>query len=926
MPPPNISLIQYVNNNLTITGYAFLNPVAILGISCINLVISATNVMTCQLQDVPNRQYNIQVECYGQISNVYSFTTPIYSWMTSVNLRVPLEESKVTVTGVNLAATTIFTIGGTNLNLASRSINANNTAFEVDIPANPVAGKVINYVLSSTGMTVINNVVINSTYTGITIMDDDVVQNGNKITITGTNFDLYNGNFSLNVGNASYDILCPNFVSCITTVPNTATNGLFVIYSRPSKYVLWQSNEDWLPYISSVTPNVANVTGQVVLSTIFVDRTTMVSTDLNGKYNVPCSSVDGKTFALSLFPKFVGTVNLTISNLQSNMTSLPVPISYPGPIINSFVVNPNNQSELLVNGSYLGFSDVTTYPGMPLTIPFISGLSKSRFGPTNYNTNQHIFDSFTVPLPNDARSGTYSLSVGTKFTVGTIYLTPIIEKITSPPVQGGSFTVTGKFISPLSYDSQTVLTIYFNGNDPMNLTMLTQTYPYIMEISVGPGVGRRDLAFYNPLNSNPTLFNVYYQAPTILSATSTYFGTPGNVTIFGSNFYLFQNSFEVEIGNKSCDAFLVEPNMIVCHFSSDVASPDGSLNITVTMLTQSFFGQRFIYLPSEPGCVGCNSTNGQCQNGYCMCNNQYVGVNCTIRIPEAAEDLHADIPQPLNDTVAMTLGSAARNVQFNISLVSISEKDDHGATIKSYQFSDIDWTLLSSPGTPNTYPQYNYRGIFSVDSKLVIDVEMLVFTNQTKYNFQGDIFTAQNNSMKYVITISNWTFGGAQNTLELSFLNEADIKAKVGGCRFNGLLSLRTMEIVQDGLLLTAFFSDRILVDGTVQYSNVSAPDSKSSTKESLQVLTTITIPYFKKQVVIDPNFGALVAFDSSSSDSPSSNTINWKIPVIVVCVVVGVTIIVITVVLLKKKYSVEFKLATVKLRNLSRSDKKRVN
>ncbi|EFA78707.1 hypothetical protein PPL_08168 [Heterostelium album PN500] len=883
--PPTISNIVVFNALVTITGSSFATPIKVNGVNCSGPAIDAGGRILCQLQDLPSTTFNWQVSSAGQLSNFYTFTTPIYSWITSVPTKVSLEPSTVTVSGVYLGSNPTFLISGSSVQ--GRLINS--SYFEVDVPGNLYAGGSVFYNLANTGNPVINNGVLYSTYTGLTISNSNITQYGKTITVTGEDFNLYNGNFTFVVGNSTFDVLCQKPNLCIATVPDTASNGVFTILSKPSNSYLFNETKTWTPVILKAIPPIVDVNGGMVVSALFIDRLLAVKYYLNGKYLVFGKSRSGYNTTLSNFPKFVGSFNLTFVNSNLNLISLPYGIDYPGPIISSAIVNPNNIDELLFTGSYLGFSDTDTYPDEPLSIPVISGLSKTRFGPTNYDVNKHIFDNFTVTLPDDARSGIFSILVGKKFTLARMNLTPKIDTVTKSPVPGGFITITGKYISPISFDGVSVMKVYID-DQPANATLLTQTYPYNVEISMPAGIGSKQLKMDNSLfNSSVT---VYYETPSISSVTSTYFNTKAPVTIFGSNFGVFQ-PFSVTIGNKSCDNPKVESTQIICDFASDVPSNGQSLTVNVTIFGQSYLSQGFIYLPDFVKCDGCSPVNGQCLNGYCKCLNGFTGINCTTEIilPTQSEVKNIDPPKPQNDTVTMVLGSAEKNVQFNISIVSITERDSSSNPVKSYQFSDIKWTSEST----NSSLVFNYKGKFDGDAKLTIDVETTVFTNQSEYNFQGDIFTVQNNSMKYVITISNWTFADKLNTLELSFLSKADnsksvcgddVQAKVGGTSSNSLKSLRTMEIVQGDIILTAYFSDRMLVDGRIAYSKVSQPETDSSTAGSLFVTTTMTIQHFENQAVIDPNFGALltVSDDSSSGGCSTSEKENkWKLPVIIV-------------------------------------------
>ncbi|EFA78706.1 hypothetical protein PPL_08167 [Heterostelium album PN500] len=864
---PNITSVTFnpTTGRLAITGTSFIYGLQVKGFKNI-WTGSEVNELGYMFQDFPGTYQIYLVDTFNTVrSPTFSFTTPNFSWYTYKSGDVPMEPSKMTVTGVEFGSNPSFYQQIKSINSEVLATMINTSAYELSLPASQTSDVSFYIVLNNTGISTLMNYQSSS----------------------------------------SFNAECPPTSSiCLVTMPKEASNGPLITY------------------ISSTT---VTLESEISLNMRFIDVDTPAYTLFDDKYLVPTQARSTDSYVLYQFSEWVGVHNFTLKNIATGESSEPIAMTFHGPIVSGVTVNPNNISQITINGTYLGFSNLVNYNIYPLVLPVVTGISTQSLSPTIYDS--HVFRYFNLELPNDARSGQFKITVAGQTNTSRLVLPPVVESITKLPVVGGAVTITGKFISPLSYSGESVLQASFDGVlCPVKL--LNQNYPFMVEISGVPGgIGSKSLKLYN--FKEYFIYNVTYQPPTVISASSTYENIQGKVTVFGTNFANI--GLSVTIGNATCaNPTVLDPSTgtkLECDFLSNVKA-NGTLVVNVTVGDQFGFADKFIYYPPPSVCVGCNTQNGQCVNGYCKCNIGYVGNNCSNSInTENKLTPVIDTPQPKDNTVTVVLGSNEKNVQFNISIHTISEMNEIGVAVKTYKFSDIKWSLESTTATNNTY---NYIGKFDSDAKLIIAVEIIVFTNQTEYNFEGDIFPVQNNSMKYVITITNWTFADKLNTLELAFLSKADtsetkcggaVQPKFGDSSVNSLKSLRTMEIVQGDIILTAYFSDRMILDGRVVYSKVSAPTDE--TKDgSLFVLTTMSIQHFENQVVLDPSFAALLVSDDESECSSSNN--NWKLPVIVVCSVVGAVLIALVVTaVIKKNFRYKLKSATIKLRSLSRSSKK---
>ncbi|EFA78704.1 hypothetical protein PPL_08165 [Heterostelium album PN500] len=906
---PELSGVTRDGDILSILGANLGTPSSITGIRCINPLPIHTTSIQCTIQSPPGT-YSIQVTVDGVTSTPLRILLTGYAFLSGIPTLVSKESSVITLSGDNIDRTAVISANAVSLGALTP---INSTAFSVTLPGTSASNQKIFYTITNNALPSIENTLDYSTYTDFQIRN--FIQNGSSIVLYGSYFDLYS-TISIKVGAASMVAQCNPTMCTIECEPNVS-NGLFQIKSLPNGYSITVfPSTFWSPVIFNSTLPPIDINNPYPVGILFVEDLAF-EVYING-YILTIPSRIGYTYYLANFPRWVGDFLLSIKVPSLNLESAPYTLSFKAPIITECY---ETNGTLVVKGSYLGQNNIAEYPSERVVIPYIYGLSTSALSPSN-SGNKDIFSSFIVDLPLDSRTGVASISIeGKVTTLNTVYITPVVESITLPPVSGGNFTITGKYLNPISMSGDTVLIAYY-GEKISPIALINNAYPYKLVVTVPSGSGSTKLTLDN--GARNISFNVPYQNPIINTVSSTYYGTPSKVTIFGSSFGFYE-PFAVSIGGAPCTNVEIDTigTKIICNFASNVDSNGSSLAVNVTVYGISTVENKFIYNPNPTDCLGCVKQNGECLNGYCKCKDGFTGTNCSIKVNTGNQLTPViDLPQPKSDTVTIVLGSVEKNIQFNISIDSITEKNQLGVTVKSYQFSDIKWTLEST----NSNLTYNYRGKFDADTKLAIGVETTVFINQTEYNFEGDIFTVQNNSMKYVITVTNWSFADKLNNLELTFLSKADnsksvcgddVQARVGGTSSNSLKSLRTMEIVQGDIILNAFFSDRMLVDGRITYSKVSQPETDSSTTGSLFVRTTMSIPYFDRNAVLDPSFSALLVTDDTKC-STSDKENKWKLPVIVVCSVVGAALLIGCIVGLQKKLRYKIRIVGSKMKKIN--------
>ncbi|KAK5578011.1 hypothetical protein RB653_002961 [Dictyostelium firmibasis] len=527
---------------------------------------------------------------------------------------------------------------------------------------------------------------------------------------------------------------------------------------------------------------------------------------------------------------------------------------------------------------------------------------------------------------------------------------PDLSSWNSIPRKGGVFKFSGKYLLPLNENNERAYTLdlviinqftiacenitilKYWGNQEYNASCIVSNYsePIVETIYItGYLTDSVSTIIKNPFK---------YLAPGVYNSTSTFFGTPSEVTIYGSSFCMNPN---VTIGGKDCPVRLsdYQNDRIYCSFESDIEGLTITHTINVTCGNEIGLGDVFLYATDE--CLISRNTtgivcsgNGICDNSIrkCICNDNYFGLDCSIKN-------NGSIVPPIIDNTTSIID--IDNSKFEIGLVQIRETEFIGETqTKVYNLTGGIWNLESV-----NQMKTNYIFNTTLENQATIKVYLTINSDSKlskQYNFYGDNITILPNSVKYQIEITNWTFDNSLNSVQLIFQS----KLSIYQCNDSETLvgnktiqmygdSIRSMELtLTNGQTLIGTFSSRMKLDDRVIKSSIKIldeqqsigipkiSDTKSNTssleniKTSTQIVyTAVSINYFRQIAIVDPSFGVLIQSDLSSGGGgdildecgkvigkKKENLANWKIALIVVFSVVGISLIVIGVIVFKTR------------------------
>eukprot|EP01133_Synstelium_polycarpum_P012811 gene12811-15034_t len=572
---------------------------------------------------------------------------------------------------------------------------------------------------------------------------------------------------------------------------------------------------------------------------------------------------------------------------------------------------PNNKQFIGYNPPVISTLSALTTAGGILTITGDELYQDTSLIQVMHNDQSATVTSFITPHttltaninPSYGSSSIVLLLAGR--TSNTLQLTipaPTIDSITNIGPGGGLVTVSGNNL----YKDASLLSITIGSDACGSIAILTpHTQITCMAPFGSPNALQVNLLLATSIQDT-SAYQFTYDTPTVLEISSALPNTSTLVTISGSNF-ANHPSLAVTIGIKPClNPTFIDSSSLSCTFKGDAPSlKDEILPVTVTFLgfqaEASIFSYTPIVVPPCPGAEVDNECSGHgiCDLGICTCDEGYGLLNCSIPI----------IPgkPPISDNE--TAYNPADLVNFNTSITHIRELNVDGSIVRSLAISTIKWAAPIFPADN----QKILIGTFP-DDTVVLHLTITIFKERSNITFASQVLDMPINSVKHMVNLTNWSFAQQLNSLEIIYSTVVD-KNTLYHCNpvesTANLDSFNSYEMIAGGSIFQAKFANRIIVDGRVVLSRMNVLDPSDplvtlhtpTSDKVLNVLTSINIPYFRVQSLIDPSFTALVMRNDKTSPSCSpENDTKWRLIVIITCSAVGGLAIIATSILLFKK------------------------
>jgi len=294
-------------------------------------------------------------------------------------------------------------------------------------------------------------------------------------------------------------------------------------------------------------------------------------------------------------------------------------------------------------------------------------------------------------------------------------------------------------------------------------------------------------------------------------------------------------------------------------------------------------------IPTNPGqqCLNQCSDHGQCTTQGCVCNSNWIGLDCSSQIIIVNPTINNTNPST-NYTIPST-NDDNKIFYAIISLVGLNELDSNGQIHSQYSFDQ--WVVSGNNSQSNskyssvasTSTFYSTSLVNRLDQSITtLNVSIDYFGSDQPVNitFANQILTMNPYSLKYSVNMSQYSFANSLNTLQLV------MSASLESTTDNTCSSIETGNTVEsesefikmqvNDHSLYGRFIKRGLIDGRIRQItnsvNAKYSSNTTSTSSKSQTYIGINIPQYQTLVQIDPDFSVLV--DNRPATSESSNSI----------------------------------------------------
>ncbi|KAN0025348.1 hypothetical protein ACTFIU_003609 [Dictyostelium citrinum] len=406
--------------------------------------------------------------------------------------------------------------------------------------------------------------------------------------------------------------------------------------------------------------------------------------------------------------------------------------------------------------------------------------------------------------------------------------------------------------------------------------------------------------------------------------------TNGGEAIFHGSFGSDLSNITLTIGKKDCPITFNSSDTIKCN-----APPGNGIKTVMLKQNNKEFTGVGIYKYIEPSipCPNKCSNNGLCNSttGICKCNNGYTLFDCSALINT---DNGNNPGGGTNTTIDPGTGSTnitSSQTHFQIYLKSLIEVDINNKEVKSYSLLK-NWIFNKTENEiePNKYilkqQLINNNSTNSNGCMVTSTIEEIKDKNGKEFTFAGTSFIVSSGSIKFTISISNYTYQNNLNTLKLELISSVDKIDTIDNCNskdteidtsnVNDISTFNYIKISKNNKIFSGRFINKVMSDGRSTFFTTTTRNDSNS------IIVTLNLPHCINECLIDPDFSVLVSNDfKSECDDDSSR--KWFLPVVVVVPVVGVAFIIIILFIIYKK-STTFKiiLHDTKLKKLKNINK----
>ncbi|EAL62269.1 hypothetical protein DDB_G0290285 [Dictyostelium discoideum AX4] len=357
--------------------------------------------------------------------------------------------------------------------------------------------------------------------------------------------------------------------------------------------------------------------------------------------------------------------------------------------------------------------------------------------------------------------------------------------------------------------------------------------------------------------------------PTDENGGTTYlYGYFGNTT----------SNLSIMIGDNDCTNIeQLNETLIKCDVGKgsgfkDVILKDRDLIVHVLNLFQYF---KPITTNPPKHCIdNCGApNNGICTSTGCMCISPWIGNDCKskiISIPQPS----LNYSNPVTDIQLIDNKVDTKLFRSLVSIVKLRELDFQSKQVNSFTF--IEWEYYKINESTSQYKS----NITNLGLTTFITVTLQWFENETNVVFVNQNIKMNPSSIKYTIEISEYKFSSNLNQLQLVMMASLSINKTNDICSNKEFSETSSgddsnyLKIQIDDHSLYGRFIKRALIDSIPRSIDNVPLDSSMNQVDSASLSQSyigISVPFFKKQIIIDPDFSVLLSSSSDSFKSESS-------------------------------------------------------
>jgi len=261
--------------------------------------------------------------------------------------------------------------------------------------------------------------------------------------------------------------------------------------------------------------------------------------------------------------------------------------------------------------------------------------------------------------------------------------------------------------------------------------------------------------------------------------------------------------------------------------------------------------------------------NGSCVSGSCVCEAGWGGANC--------DQVTQTIFPSFNKTFPMATILVNGTTSISVSYVRIEEVTPDGVLVQFKLLDSIQYQQINR--STSEVMLIDYIGNLGGASYIFVSFK---FYQQLTYEiFANQSIAHSPNTLTGIIQITNWPFNNINNLLRIWTSDQGFVIRNKRGDNGN----FEWVEYLVNGYILFVRFPDTIEVDGTPRTMQVAMNNSEE---------IYLVVPHFWNYVIIDPDYGVLVASNSETKPPhPSNKKLFIIAAVVIICGMLIIAVII---------------------------------